>query len=394
MKIYRKCPVCQNGDDIELLYKQEFLIPEDYEGLPEIYYISECSCCGFIYANINASQTAYNRFYERNSKYENTDLPSSTGGISESDLARFEIAFNEFKIFIRLDSQILDLGCANGGFLHVLKTKGFCNVAGLDMSKQCVANVKALGIECCKGGLFDFPENFINRFDLIILSHVLEHIYDIEIAMQNISHMLKDNGMVYIEVPDASRYHDFYIKPFYYFDLEHINHFDKQALTNLAGSFGFETVFACNKDVQASKKYKYPTVSVLLKKRSGMAAVLEKKCNEGIRKYISISHKHDVRLRETLNELIVSQEPVIIWGIGAWTLNIFKKGLLECNLAAIVDSDVKKRGMMINGLKVQGPSIIHNFKATILILPALFEDEITKQIIEMDTENQIKSIYK
>jgi len=87
MEVYRICPICGNDSNITLLYKQAFLIPLDYEGMPEEYDIVECSNCGFVYDNMLASQAVYDNFYRRNSKYENLNS-STNGGISKNDIIR------------------------------------------------------------------------------------------------------------------------------------------------------------------------------------------------------------------------------------------------------------------------------------------------------------------
>jgi len=278
----------------------------------------------------------------------------------------------------------------------VLKTNGFPNVFGLDMSENCVKNVKDLGIDCEIGGCFSIPEEFYGKFDMIILSQVMEHIYDIPQAMQNIICMLNDTGKIYIDVPDASRYYDFYIKPFHYFDLEHINHFDSQALINLSKKFNMEVIFSHEKETHITKKYSYPTISIIMKKSLTPANVdvthiIKKGNSEQIKKYIAKSYDNDVVGK--LNELIASQEKIIVWGVGSITLSIFEKGLAKCNIVAIVDADVKKQGMLINDLKVNDPSILKGFEVTIVITPALYQDEIEQKIIEMNTLNIVKSIY-
>ena len=50
---------------------------------------------------------------------------------------------------------------------------------------------------------------------------------------RSLKKLLNPNGIIYIEVPDANRYSNYYVVPFYYFDCEHINHFDINSLKNL-----------------------------------------------------------------------------------------------------------------------------------------------------------------
>ena len=387
MKPNRACPICRNSGKVTLLYKQEFLLPDDYKGLPDVYNIVECDNCGFIYSDMIASQAIFDNYYENNSKYENLCLSSSTGGIK--DRTKFEVFYNEVEGFINKDFEVLDIGCANGGLLYLLKENGFHKISGIDMSEICVENVSEMGVKCFKGGLFSLPENFIGKFDLVFLTGVLEHIYDIENAMKNICYVLNDSGMVYFDVPDMSKYLDCYIKPFYYFDLEHINHFEKQSLINLGKTHGLHMMESFQKIING-----YPCISILLRKGNITTDVqleTDRKAIVNLKKYIEKSYKNDVSNK--INELIISQEEIVVWGIGAYTLGLFKKGLEKCNIVAIVDNDTKKQGMIINGIRIESPNVIKNFDATIVILAALFRDEILEQIKEMNISNPIKSIY-
>jgi SAM-dependent methyltransferase len=63
------------------------------------------------------------------------------------------------------------------------------------------------------------------KFDLIILSHVVEHILDVEAFMAEIVTHLNPGGHIYIEVPDIT---DFCMGAFqtahvYYFTIAHMN---------------------------------------------------------------------------------------------------------------------------------------------------------------------------
>ena len=397
MTANRECPICRNKNDIMLLCKQNFLIPNDYEGLPDEYNIVECNICGFVYDDMVASQNIFDNYYARNARYENMSLYSSASEIKKSGLLRFEDGINEFKSFINTNSRILDMGCANGGFLYVLKSHGYHNIVGLDLSEKCVSNVKDLGIDCYNGGCFSIPDNFSkkfnNNFDLIILSHVIEHIYDVNLAMNTLGKLLNEKGMLYIEVPDASKYYDFYLElnlnPLHFFDLEHINHFNKETLTNLGKKFGFKVINSSEKVALG-----YPNISMILKKETDdSGAKLIRYDDKNLKKYVSKSNEDDAKVKKRLSELVASQEKIILWGIGAFTLSLFKKGLNDCNVVAIVDSDKKKHGININGIKVEDPEIIKNYEATIVILPVRFQNEINQQINEMGTKNKVKSIY-
>jgi len=76
-----------------------------------------------------------------------------------------------------------------------------------------VQNTIALGIDADVGSLMCLPENN-EPFDRVILSHVLEHVADLQGAIRAVCMQIRAGGQVYIELPDASRYADALFSPF------------------------------------------------------------------------------------------------------------------------------------------------------------------------------------
>jgi 2-polyprenyl-3-methyl-5-hydroxy-6-metoxy-1,4-benzoquinol methylase len=58
---------------------------------------------------------------------------------------------------------------------------------------------KSNGINVRKGSIEQIKSN--EKFDLIILSHVLEHLLNPSVFLKKIKSILSDNGILYIEVP-------------------------------------------------------------------------------------------------------------------------------------------------------------------------------------------------
>jgi predicted SAM-dependent methyltransferase len=80
------------------------------------------------------------------------------------------------------------------------------------------------------------------KFDCVVLSHVLEHVYDIPSFFAAARRLLTPGGYLYLETPDATRYDQYLYAPFQEFNTEHINHFSARALDNTSRRFGFEPV--------------------------------------------------------------------------------------------------------------------------------------------------------
>jgi SAM-dependent methyltransferase len=100
------------------------------------------------------------------------------------------------------NGNALEVGCGNGNYLSYLKHYGW-NVTGVDLSPHAARVAKELfDIDVFIGQLEDAPFSE-KSFDYIHLSHVVEHFFDPVKTMKKVYELLKPNGTVFIEVPNA-----------------------------------------------------------------------------------------------------------------------------------------------------------------------------------------------
>jgi glycosyltransferase involved in cell wall biosynthesis len=111
-------------------------------------------------------------------------------------------------------------------------------------------------------------EKNTNKYDCLILSHVLEHIYDLNKFIETISLNIKEDGYLYIEIPNAEFYSYFNDScPLQEINLEHINFFSKYALNKLLLNNGFLSVSILD-DYFLLNNYKYYVIRAIFKKKS------------------------------------------------------------------------------------------------------------------------------
>ena len=387
----RSCPIC-SGKKGEILYTQNFLLPPVYP-LPSSYDIVCCLQCGFVHADTSVTQKEYSRFYSQFSKYE--DKTTASGGREQSyDNQRLTRTAQDVEnILPNKSCSILDIGCGNGGLLSVLRDKGYRDLTGLDPSPVCVSHVREQNINAFLGGIFpeDFQENNMlnEQFDCIILSHVLEHIYDVKKAMGSILKWLKTDGILYIEVPDAARYAEFYLVPYYCFDIEHINHFSGNSLKNLVENHGCEVVACHEKNNPMSNTSFYPAVSIACRKtmvNQKKNIIPEFNTRDAVLQYIELS-KNAKRSSE-LERLCKDKKDIIVWGVGNYLFRLLGNSALnECRIVGFIDSDVKKQGLRIRSIPVHPPSRLKDFNGTVVVCAAFHHDEIVTQLQEMQVDN-------
>jgi 2-polyprenyl-3-methyl-5-hydroxy-6-metoxy-1,4-benzoquinol methylase len=100
------------------------------------------------------------------------------------------------------NGSALDVGTGNGLVLSHLKNLGW-RVQGVDLSPHAAESAKAdYDIDVFVGHLQNAPFP-LESFDYIHLSHVLEHFFDPVETMRKVESLLKPNGIVLIEVPNA-----------------------------------------------------------------------------------------------------------------------------------------------------------------------------------------------
>jgi len=185
MKEYISCIIC-NSENFYHIYSKGNI------------NIVKCSKCSLMYQNprtlvylINEEiyRENYYHVYEKIAKEQENFF-----------INRFNTILKEMPV-----GRVLDVGCGTGSFLKVAKERGW-NIHGVEVSSWAVQVLsKKLDIEVRKGGVekANFPEDY---FDLINMSHVLEHLPNPLITLEEIKRIMKPSGYLLIEVPNENNF--------------------------------------------------------------------------------------------------------------------------------------------------------------------------------------------
>ena len=95
--------------------------------------------------------------------------------------------------------SFLEIGCANGDVLAELEAE-FPVVQGIELSEEAAAAAQARGLDVFCGTLEEF--NTDQRYDLIFMSHVIEHVLDPVATVARITSLLAPGGVLYLETPN------------------------------------------------------------------------------------------------------------------------------------------------------------------------------------------------
>ena len=145
-------------------------------------------------------------------------------------------------------SHVLDIGCGDGRMLEVLRQASSpdWSFSGLDWSEDAVQRCREKGFDAraCNIEELDQPD-WEGKFDLILMSQVIEHVRYPRDVLARILHILKPGGVISIETPDINSW-DFHVFRKRYWAGYHIPRhffiFDKSNFSELATNVGFELI--------------------------------------------------------------------------------------------------------------------------------------------------------
>lgn len=368
----RPCPLC-HSQQARYLHTMYFVLPET-SPLPAHYDLVVCERCGSSFADSDVQASAYAEYYRSFSKYEDSGVATG-GGDEPNDRQRLETLAAYLSHHVPPSARIADIGCGNGGLLQAFKDRGFQYLTGFDPSLACTARIRAAGMNA--GNLtLPIESNWWSArneqpFDLIVLSHVLEHVYDARAVVESVLTLLAPGGKLYIEVPDPAQYDLQGFPPFYFFDSEHINHFGQGSLTFLAHLLGLSIMDMGQKTLRLPNGAQYPALFGLFEIGVHDGEV-EESLYVSLAKYVEESHDDVTQLRTRLSALIGDNRPFVLWGAGSLTQRLIGEPWFPLHsLQAIVDRDSNKHGLRIAGKTILSPEIgLQNLPDETLVLCA------------------------
>lgn len=231
-----QCACCNKKDFLQIGEKDRY-------GL--YYPVVVCKKCGLVQTNPRMTQESYNEFY-------NTEYRRLYGGNYEPEKhfknKQYPRGEQIYKFLAgngllpnKVNPFVIDVGCGAGGTLLYFKEKGW-TVKGVDLGEEFINYGKdEYGLDLKTGMIKDLQLS--TKPDLIIYSHVLEHILDLNTEINHIANFCKDETLVYIEVPGIKNLEISYRRDLLlYLQNAHVYHFSLTSLQNIFSKQGFTLI--------------------------------------------------------------------------------------------------------------------------------------------------------
>jgi ubiquinone/menaquinone biosynthesis C-methylase UbiE len=223
-------------------------------------------------------------------------------------------------------------------------------------------------------GFFGSSLKVENKIDTIVLSQVLEHIYNPREFILDMANFLSMNGKVIVAYPQLTSW----------LSKKYTNalNFEHTILIDDFIEYLFiEQGFAINE----KNKYKdHSTFIVAEKKEKKIKTNIPNKYDEYRSLYLSFISYHEKLVKELNLKIKNTRKPVFLFGAHIFATYLFSFGL-DKSLAGIIDNSKLKQNRRFYGTDfiVSSPLILKELGEVNVILKAgLYNDEIKKDILE------------
>lgn len=166
-----------------------------------LYTLLKCSDCGLLFTDQSSVRSSF--LYDKD--YFNS-VHTNFFATSKQGYEKYLKSSKKLKNFVHVLEKIkrrkptgkfLDIGCATGVFLDLARKRGY-DVLGVDVSSfacKYATDTFQVPTKCGKLEELHLPGK---QFDIITMWDVLEHVNDPKMFLNEVSRILKDDGVIFI----------------------------------------------------------------------------------------------------------------------------------------------------------------------------------------------------
>jgi 2-polyprenyl-3-methyl-5-hydroxy-6-metoxy-1,4-benzoquinol methylase len=227
------CPVCGNNTFYFAHFCEDFLL--SHEKFP----VFVCTECYFHFTRDIPSVDEMGRYYRSKDYISHTNAKKGIVDFLYHCVRKCMLR-QKARMIERYYSRrtLLDVGCGTGHFASTMQRRGW-KVVGVEPSDEVAAFARERFKLQVKSSLYErsLPANV----DVITLWHVLEHLPNLDEAMEQINSLLRCGGLLVVAAPnllsyDARKYKEYWAA----FDVpRHLWHFSPDTFYKLVLSYGF-----------------------------------------------------------------------------------------------------------------------------------------------------------
>jgi len=190
------CPICESDKYSKLVYDEKLpddLVNPNFAGRKDPdgyhYQMLRCENCTLLYASEIYDEDYSNQLYNDSSFDYSPELEGLTKSYSKTIKEGIQLLNNSKENF-------LEIGCGNGFMLQEALRLGFKNVKGIEPSKDAISFADSKIKNFIQNRIFDENQIENEKYDLVFIAMVIEHVVDANKFLASIYKVLKPGGIV------------------------------------------------------------------------------------------------------------------------------------------------------------------------------------------------------
>ena len=234
MQEIKSCPICESQS------LTEFLKVKDHSISHEEFNIKSCTVCGFKITSPRPTDKDLPSYYKSEDYVSHSDTKKGFINFLYQTVKGITLKQKEKMLSgLKTPKSLLDVGCGTGDFLKYTSDNNW-EVTGLEPDQ----GARELALSKLPGKVYPIEYLFKleDKFGIITMWHVLEHVSQLNDYMKQLNDLLEVNGKLIIALPnpdsaDAKHYKEFWAA----YDVpRHLYHFSKKNISDLASKHGFK----------------------------------------------------------------------------------------------------------------------------------------------------------
>ena len=198
---YDLCPLCKSKDISKKMVCNDHLVTG------ELFDLFTCANCDFLFTQNPPTEEKIKKYYQSENYIPHSDRKKGIIYIL-FHFARNIMLKRKYRFIKKLphsDKSILDIGTGTGYFLDFFKRRNF-RVAGVEQDASARNFAKnEFGLSLIDSKMF-LRSGIKDKYSFISLWHVLEHLYNPFLYMEEIDKILNDDGHLIVALPNPNSF--------------------------------------------------------------------------------------------------------------------------------------------------------------------------------------------
>ena len=229
-----KCPLCKSKQILSIENIDIDIIKEHYiETNLDISYLFNTTSLEYLECK-NCNLKFFRPIVEGDDKYY-SHLQKDDWYFLHEDKTEFEFS----KKYINSNDKVLDVGSGRGAFKKYIDCSLY---QGLELSHKAIELAQKDGVNVINETVQKHVKGNFEKYDVVALFQVLEHISDIDNFIQSSLNCLKRNGYFIVAVPNNDSFLKNATNNFLNLPPHHQNHFTQKSLKQLATIYNLEII--------------------------------------------------------------------------------------------------------------------------------------------------------